>query len=774
MKKVKRKNTKNKKGFTLIELIATISVLAIVIGVAGAAFISIKNKTLEGDYSNLISFIETKAAKYAKETGITTISVEDLIKAGEILPTDETDIYNPVNNKSINCYLIKSDYIDGEYVARIIENDNRNSDGTCKEYTRTTDYTICEYEGEKCVDIKEEWHKDNVTLGVKRRGESGEVINDSSYNYAWLSSTSQTGSEPTIVTNIETAATIEYQVEVVMEDTIAEAHAKVMVDKEAPSVLNIEVDPNWAKEKEVKVTTTDYEGSGVDKAIIKSGTIASCPTNASEYNLKVTDNIVSTTINKEGEFYVCLIDKVGNVTSEPNIGTVDKIDGEAVLSGDISLTKETNEWVRSMTLTGKATDHKSGLMEFAFTTNSNTPNSWTKLTNGPTNEQITKTLSVDTNGTYYFWVKDLVGNIKPYAYVDVALDKEIDSASISKSTTDWTSSLTITGKATDTKSKITHYAFTTSTSTPSSSEWISVGSTPQTSITKTLTLSSPPSRKTYYFWVKDKAGNVKNSTNNQGGLGIDVSNIGTLVTTSFSTGELSSRSYTSDAYFYGIKKVESISVRGYNGSVTNYYVSGNYLEYSVNYGSVKTGTKNGSCTDSTYLRNRLGISYCTSMYCSEGGRQDLTSLMCREPYDMYYGGQKYLGGQFDLLCDCRNGAWNCDRTGSPYTVSCPTHYIKEWEENKDNPVVAGDKCSPNGSSINTKGRTYYWCTWQGDYRGECTSTDYSCNYDEVKSGGYCYYCSYGSINYYGTACTYSCLKDYSYYEYTIDLQYIKG
>ena len=55
------------KGFTLMELIATVAVLSVLVLMAVPAYNSIKSRVLEGQYNNLVSLIETTAKKYLLE-----------------------------------------------------------------------------------------------------------------------------------------------------------------------------------------------------------------------------------------------------------------------------------------------------------------------------------------------------------------------------------------------------------------------------------------------------------------------------------------------------------------------------------------------------------------------------------------------------------------------------------------------------------------------------------------------------------------------------------
>ena len=122
-----------KKGFTLVELLATIAILAVLISLSLVIYNRVKENVLNQELANTISYIETQAKNYANDTNITVVSVEDLILAGYVEPDDETDIYNPVTNESLNCYLVRSTYEDGKYKSVLdIEESNRSEDGKCK------------------------------------------------------------------------------------------------------------------------------------------------------------------------------------------------------------------------------------------------------------------------------------------------------------------------------------------------------------------------------------------------------------------------------------------------------------------------------------------------------------------------------------------------------------------------------------------------------------------------------------------------------------------
>ena len=71
-----------------------------------------------------------------------------------------------------------------------------------------------------------------------------------------------------------------------------------------------------------------------------------------------------------------------------------------------------------VTLTGKATDLGSGISYYQFSTNGNLTSSssgWISITN--TTDEITKTYSVSSNGTYFFYAKDAAGNVNKKAII---------------------------------------------------------------------------------------------------------------------------------------------------------------------------------------------------------------------------------------------------------------------------------------------------------------------------------------------------------------------
>ena len=177
--------------------------MSLLVGLATVTILNVRDNVLEQSYENVVNLLETEAANYAEDTGIMTVTVADLITEGYVLPDDETDIYNPVNNESLNCHLISSVFENGEYVSTFGE-DIGKTDGTCNVYEKNADLVICRYNADhsECVELEDNWLNENITLGVKiRNSEKEESIKSDEYTYAWQSSDGSYSSEYYITTN---------------------------------------------------------------------------------------------------------------------------------------------------------------------------------------------------------------------------------------------------------------------------------------------------------------------------------------------------------------------------------------------------------------------------------------------------------------------------------------------------------------------------------------------------------------------------------------------
>lgn len=102
----------NKKGFTLTELLASITILALISTIAGFTYTKIMKDNKIEQCNQKVLFIEKQAIKYASDdqdripslrNGVVdnddNVSISELVQSGYLFDGgDEDDILNPINN----------------------------------------------------------------------------------------------------------------------------------------------------------------------------------------------------------------------------------------------------------------------------------------------------------------------------------------------------------------------------------------------------------------------------------------------------------------------------------------------------------------------------------------------------------------------------------------------------------------------------------------------------------------------------------------------------
>ena len=118
----------NKKGFTLVELLAVIVVLALIIGVATTSSITISNRSKKKMYNSKVDMILGAAVIYAqdhltdfsadklpKEVKVSQLNAEGYLKKDD----DSGKINNPVSNESMAEYKVIIKKANNRFAAKI-------------------------------------------------------------------------------------------------------------------------------------------------------------------------------------------------------------------------------------------------------------------------------------------------------------------------------------------------------------------------------------------------------------------------------------------------------------------------------------------------------------------------------------------------------------------------------------------------------------------------------------------------------------------------------
>ena len=674
---------KNKKGFTLIELIAVLVVLSILIASSVAVFINIRNSVLKKEKNNLITYLETKAIEYANETNVTAVSVEDLIKIGLIKPDDETDIYDPVTRESMNCYIIDLVWKDGEYKAKFGSNVGKNGT-TCNEYTRRKNLVICQVVGNNCNDIKnEQWFKDDITIGLKFVN-GKRIIKESGYEISWKSNTGISSIEDTIKTNVDLIANINYTAKVIKDNEVSEASQIVNIDKEAPIINEIKYNTNWSKSKEIEIIASDGLGSGVGGYVIVLEN-----EKCSGYN---TNNKI--TIKSNGNYKVCIRDKAGNETEKViKVSTIDTKPENPVISASDGIASGKYH-SKNYTLTWKSTNKGSQKLTYYYGFDSS------KLTSTGTS------LNVDMSRYgIYVYVKACTVNNTCSGISKYLLNVDTEAPNIGLNIdSDYRNYFKLSAKLTDSKSGIVAYAVT-GYETPQ--KWITVKNTKTLDISRSFTWKE---FGTYYVFAKDAMGNISKKEQFVS-IDRDYPNIvDHEVYYDCSSGKM----------FVGARILAAATNNIY------YYTSTNKNTPSLNASGWSPGcsglTKyNGYCSGSRISLNRYGDTYIWAKACNSYNECTITPIghaVCnnrQNPKGITYDsdmGHCYNGW---LTYDINTDKYMCmDRWSHAQNISDKNLEVtcaeNAWAR-KYVPVPNTNYCCPEGYTLNTKFKmgNYYAC-----------------------------------------------------------------
>ena len=245
------------------------------------------------------------------------------------------------------------------------------------------------------------------------------------------------------------------------------------VDSTKPIVSAVAVPDKWATSAKVTLTAFDEGGSGLSAYAVTSTNVAPATGWQPDTGFTLTSN---------GSYYAWAKDAAGNVSAGFAF-TVSKVDTGKPVVNSVAVP---GAWGADSSVSITASDDHSGVTAYAVTKNSTAPT---------TGWQESGNFTITSNGDWYVWVRDAVGNVSPgYKFEVAKIDNTRPVISDVSVPTDWTATAEIKIIATDDETGITAYALSKNTAVPTSG-WQESSS---------FTLSSNGS---FYAWVKDGAGN---------------------------------------------------------------------------------------------------------------------------------------------------------------------------------------------------------------------------------------------------------------------------
>ncbi len=351
---------KKRNGFTLIELIATIAILTVVSLVATITYNKIRKDVLEHQYLNLKTLIETAAIKYSSKNGYSSFFVQDLIENGFLEPDDETDVYDPRNDKSLNCHILSISVEKNGMLSADMSDKSYDESGKCKtssldiyeanlrmnakiEGTSVTYPVNSLNTGTSAPYIFEGWTRFNLDITADPSSIPESLQNG---KYVWNRNNDVTTIEPnrTITTNEYGVYNNYYYLDFYTEaGTRYQAKMLYKFDNEKPTIyrdsngkdrikfVDQEDNNRWAKSKNVFIYASDKNGSGLSKiyigrekceyALENNLTRPAIPGIIQVYEVKIETGDAR---NQNEEYNVCVIDKAGNIAkSKTKVTLVD-------------------------------------------------------------------------------------------------------------------------------------------------------------------------------------------------------------------------------------------------------------------------------------------------------------------------------------------------------------------------------------------------------------------------------------------------------------------
>lgn len=342
----------NKKGFTIVELIATIAILALLllIGVSSSNIIS--NRIKERQRINLITKIEIAASRYATDYEVTVILLEDLIKFGYITSEKDGNIYDPVNNEILNCYRIDIEK-EKNYNRAKFTNENYNEDGRCNSESLNNDnleLTIIKKHNGQVV-TNNEWIKGELELTAVLNNEE---VDCQSNICKWTSNSGfvQNNTNTIVLDNQKSMnSTISFRLKLNSSDnyTYLSNDTKVKLDNNAPLINKVDLDNTALNKIDVKISAIDSESG------IKGYYIAFNDVNCNEISDRnyLNNNEQSLNYNNENKLTVCVKDNVGNTsTYSKNISSSGNNDNSGLtikmtnIDGNVEKVAEDGTWYK--------------------------------------------------------------------------------------------------------------------------------------------------------------------------------------------------------------------------------------------------------------------------------------------------------------------------------------------------------------------------------------------------------------------------------------------
>ena len=734
---------KNKKGFTIIELLSVIVLLGIIITIGIFSISSIRQTILDRQYKNVKTEIEVAAEKYYADTESTSFYVQTLIDEGYLKADNSSlNIYDPRDSKIMNCYIINVN--DGKAT---LDDINKNEDCS-NEIVGNYDLIILR-EKDKSSD---KWYNESEIISAVKS--DGSI--DNSLTYTWT-----TDLNPNTIWNereFDLQNLLDERGKIIDDVFYVQAGAldklyrsagkRIKIDMIKPVINSIDIsgDPNeWVKQREVVIKSNDL-GSGIVEYLFSETT--DCSGTFEKLSKAQNDLTIKRTFTSNGNYYFCVKDDAGNLVVSDEI-VIQKVDG---IPPECYYANENKIWEKgSRTINYGCKDNESGCDKIVL----NGKETYTCPTD---NECNILTQNKTYNGTYDIIeindIKESIGSFKIYdkngnettcpnsekEYLDLYLDNKKPTINInSMSYSNGYLNVSVTLNDSDSGAKDAYIMFNNKTSSK-----VNCNGTCNISL-----YIGSISAGTVYAYGEDMVGNSNYATKKIN-----------LISSTKSGERNSSSSFSQNLGISGTTL--SYSASASVGSVTC-YSSGNCtvtpkttsvsctLEESPN----RTSAIYDDCEDGGYINGRGRCTASDRSYTNTTG-------YC------YFSNGTYDGDSFDFRRQCDCSCTYGDRWYDGYVEYCCNDCSQYVSCSS-----SGNVCYNIASVSNFGNYTgYKGITAEKTCHYDSYEPDSYCPYGYEQSGSNCYSCDRGYLNrnnlcsYTGTCTTYKYSYSYSYYTYS--------
>ena len=310
-----------KKGFTLIELIGVLVIMAVILFIAVPSYFAITNSIKERMYEAKVSELKAKGESYGLESGNYLFSVGTLVEQGYLQADSENgNILDPRDKQKMNCDIIELiPNNDLTFTVNYISSKECFTDEQLNNQYGFINFMVKNDKNEVILDPSS-WHQSNKDVVSFVFKEQYASLQDKLVKINWFGEEEKEYSQDEIDKGkeypVETSLIKQIAIRLSLtfdfdgKEIVYSYTTNVSMDSEKPELVEGSIqysNANYTSEnRKVSFSLTDHNGSGIKEyAMVKEK-------NCNDGEFKETKDGIQTEYLTNGTYYICARDKVGN------------------------------------------------------------------------------------------------------------------------------------------------------------------------------------------------------------------------------------------------------------------------------------------------------------------------------------------------------------------------------------------------------------------------------------------------------------------------------